>query len=123
MKIILATLAFLLLTAFTPPILSPATLMVSADKYDEQEVTVMGVVETIHKVIGPWSFGYYYEIGLYLRGDKTLIVIAMTPQIPLRLKSGDLVRVKGKFHRQGKFATYIYENFIEATKIFSLEAA
>jgi hypothetical protein len=97
--------------------------MVSADKYDGQDVVVMGVVERITKITGKsWSYGYYYEIGLYLSGDKTLTVIAMTPKIPIRLKAGDLIRVKGKFHKQGIFAKYDYENFIEAEKIFSLEA-
>lgn len=125
-KLFLLSLLFLVLTGFTimpTSTLSPRTLMVSADAYDGQAVELMGVVESIHKINGPWSFGYYYEIGLYLSGDKTFTIIAMTPQIPIKLKQGCLVRVKGKFHKQGKFATYIYENFIEAEKIISLDAA
>lgn len=119
-KILIILFLFPLITAFT---LSPKTLMSDVDKHDGQQVEIMGEVEKIVKVIGPWEFGYYYEIQLYLSSDKNITIIAMTPQIPRRLIPGAVVKVHGKFHKSGKFARYDYNNYIEADKIVALEAA
>jgi hypothetical protein len=97
--------------------------MIHADQYDEKQVEVMGIVEKIQKVEGSWHFGYYYEIHLYLNADKNFVVLTMTPAIPKGLHSGMLVKVQGKFHKKKLFDKYTYDNFIEAEKIFALEAA
>ncbi len=111
---------FPLLTAF---MLSPKTLMKDVDSYDGQMVDVMGVVEKIQKVEGPFSYGYYYEIRLYLSGEDVFTVVTQTPLIPIGLHNGVVVKVHGKFHKKEIFAKHMYENFIDAEKILSLEAA
>lgn len=126
MKIFLTILLSLLITGFTAlPIstLSTKTLMSAADRYDGQVVEVMGIVEKINRIEGSWHYGYYHEIQLYLNVDKNFIVLTMTPAMPIRLHQGDLIKVKGKFHKKDLFDKYTYENFIEAEKIISLEAA
>lgn len=125
-KFLFVILLFPLLTAFTAvntSILSTRTLTSDADKYDGQKVEVMGIVEKIVKVEGSWEFGYYREIQLYLNGDKNFTVLTMTPAIPIGLHPGMLVKVIGKFHKKALFDKYTYDNFIDAEKIFSLEAA
>lgn len=121
-KFLLLCFVFFISTAFSSAMLSTKTLMINADKYDGQTIDIMGVVDKIQRVEGPWSYGYFYEISLYLSVDKNIKVLTQTTSIPKGLQQGALIKVHGKFHIKGKFARYDYDNFIDAEKILSLEA-
>ena len=122
-KLLLLLPLFILLTGFdSNRMMSPKTLVMDAANQDGQCVEVMGVVDAIIKVNGNWSFGYYYQIRLYIDGDQTLTVLAMTPQIPLHLIDGTLVKIKGKFFVSGQFDKHEYSNYVVADKIISLNA-
>ena len=54
--------------------------------------------------------------------EPSLTIIAMTPQIPIHLIDGTLVKVKGKFYCTGQFDKHSFENYIVADKILSLDA-
>lgn len=115
--LLLSSLLLLLLSLCVVPvygesILSSLRITASPEKYDDQNIVLMGIVEDWkHNDAG------YYEIDIY----KDMTVVFDSPVLPKNLKKGDLLKIKGRYHAMIMYHNILYNNLVLADSLKKME--